>query len=66
MKSLVHTEELCKIPRVYRPLGALLPPQAFLVFFLSAKSDWETRREQKGASETWSSEKFERLMKNRL
>ena len=29
----------------------LPPPQAFLiVFFLSAKNDWETGREQKGAS----------------
>ena len=28
----------------------LPPPQAFLIVFLSARSDWETGREQKGAS----------------
>ena len=28
----------------------LSPPQVFLIVFLSAKSDWETGREQKGAS----------------
>ena len=32
----------------------LLPPaQAFPIFFLSAKSDWETGREQKGANGSW-------------
>ena len=31
----------------------LPPPQAFLIFFLSEKSDWETGRQQKGASGSW-------------
>ena len=35
--------------------GAVMlpPPQAFRNFFLSAKSDWETGREQKGTNESW-------------
>ena len=28
-------------------------PQAFLIFFLSIKSDWETGSEKKGASGSW-------------
>ena len=31
-------------------VNLLPPPRAFLIFFLSAKSDRETGREQKGAS----------------
>ena len=42
-------------------VSILPPPQAFLIFFLSAKSEWETGREQKGRE--WklvASEEFER------